>query len=125
MEIEYVSAPLELDFLEGAAAAEGDEDMPAAAGLGLGSEQPAAEGGPEGEEQPPSLAADFQRFGTVEELLGAAPVQGEEAEGAGGAGAPLALTCACECQFRVPTSYPAVHRGMVAAVSFNALSACR
>ena len=93
VEIEYVSAPLELDFLEGSApsaaagAASGeDEEMPPAGGLGAA--EPAA--GVEGEEQP-SAASDFQRilqrFGNVEELLGTAPAGGEEGEGGAGAGA--------------------------------------
>ena len=95
MEIEYVSAPLDIDFLEGAAAAAapgGDADMPQAGGLGLGA-QPAA--GAEGGEQPPAepaaeLQRILQRFGTVEELLGTAPARGEDEDeggaGAGGAG---------------------------------------
>ncbi|KAI7836288.1 hypothetical protein COHA_009837 [Chlorella ohadii] len=92
VEIEYVSAPLDIDFLEGAAAAAaadgGDEDMPQAGGLGSGlGAQPAA--GAEGGEQPPAdpaaeLQRILQRFGTVEELMGTAPVEGEEEEGAEG-----------------------------------------
>jgi len=99
VEIEYVSAPLDIDFLEGAAAAAaadgGDEDMPQAGGLGLGlGAQPAA--GAEGGEQPPAdpaaeLQRILQRFGTVEELMGTAPVEGEEEEeGAEGAGGSVA-----------------------------------
>lgn len=95
MEIEYVSAPLDIDFLEGAAAAAGGagdgEELPQAGGLGLGlGAQPAA--GAEGGDQPPADPASelqriLQRFGTVEELMGTAPVEGEEAEEEGGAGA--------------------------------------
>ncbi len=83
MEIEYVSAPLELDFLEAdAAAADGAGEAPGL-GLGLGAELPAAEG--EGGEGQPSAAADFQRilqrFGTVEQLLnGAGGEEGGEGE---------------------------------------------
>ena len=103
MEIEYVSAPLDIDFLEGAAAAAAgdDEEMPAAGGLGLGlGAQPAA--GAQGGDQPPAdpaaeLQRILQRFGTVEELMGTAPVEGEEEEeggaGAGLGGAAGALGC--------------------------------
>ncbi|PSC74600.1 Splicing factor 3B subunit 2 [Micractinium conductrix] len=88
VEIEYVSAPLELDFLqeEAAAAAEGgdgDVEMRGGLGLGLGADPAAGEGG----EGQPSAAADFQRilqrFGTVEELLAGEAEEGEEG-GAGG-----------------------------------------
>ncbi|KAL4438493.1 hypothetical protein ABPG77_000141 [Micractinium sp. CCAP 211/92] len=88
VEIEYVSAPLELDFLEAdAAAADGAGEAPGL-GLGLGAELPAAEG--EGGEGQPSAAADFQRilqrFGTVEQLLNGAGGEegGEGEEDAGG-----------------------------------------
>lgn len=101
VEIEYVSAPLEFDFLvdSGAATGGGDTEMPEASGLGLGSAVPAAGG--EGGQQQPSAAEDFQRilqrFGTVEELLGTAPPPAEDGKAgdgtageAGGEEAPAA-----------------------------------
>ena len=96
VEIEYVSAPLELDFLE-AAAGGGDTEMGEAAGVGAaaggrGLEQAgmAADEEAGGQQQQPSATADLQRilqrFGNVEELLGTAPAAGGEGEaGAGGA----------------------------------------
>lgn len=96
VEIEYVSAPLDIDFLGDAAAAAaaggggGDTEMGEGGGLGLGlGAQPAA--GAEGGEQPPAdpaaeLQRILQRFGTVEELMGRETEEGEEGEegGAGG-----------------------------------------
>ncbi|KAL4431297.1 hypothetical protein ABPG75_006553 [Micractinium tetrahymenae] len=88
VEIEYVSAPLELDFLQDEeAAAEGGAGEAPGLGLGLGAEP---EAGGEGGEGQPSAAAEFQRilqrFGTVEQLLsGEDGEEGEEGEqGAGG-----------------------------------------
>ncbi|KAI3424478.1 hypothetical protein D9Q98_010028 [Chlorella vulgaris] len=89
VEIEYVSAPLEFDFLvdSGAATGGGDTEMPEASGLGLGSAVPAAGG--EGGQQQPSAAEDFQRilqrFGTVEELLGTATPPAEDGKAGDGA----------------------------------------
>lgn len=92
VEIEYVSAPLELDFLQGAAAAaaegdDGDEPMPLAAGLGAAA---ADQLGGEGGEGQPSAAADFQRilqhFGNVEQLLGASGDEEGGSDGEEGAG---------------------------------------
>lgn len=95
MEIEYVSAPLEFDFVVGGGAAPtGDAEMAEAGVLGLGAEAPGA-GGEGGEQQPPA-PTDFQRilqrFGTVENLLGTAePADGEEGEEGGAGTGALAL----------------------------------
>lgn len=88
VEIEYVSAPLELDFLQSEAEAAADGGAGEALGLGLGLGAEPAAGGEGGEGQP-SAAADFQRilqrFGTVEQLL-SGEEGGEGGEGEEGAG---------------------------------------